>query len=181
MWVSASTDYAIRMLICLADAAGPVSSSKLARMIGVSTRYLLQIGARLRDAGMITVTYGSSGGYKLSLPPEEICLLDIIMLMERRAEQSKLLSAPMKQQKRDFSFWSKHIGILEVSFQNNSVKQQLVNCCWGNDLFSTYYIDICVRAAVSYERPDSCQPLMARQTIKLFIGFRENQSVCVIF
>ena len=64
--VSASTDYAIRMMICLADAAGPVSSSKLARMIGVSTRYLLQIGARLRDAGMITVTYGSSGGYKLS-------------------------------------------------------------------------------------------------------------------
>ena len=43
------------------------------------------------------------------------------------------------------------------------------------------YIDICVRAAVSYERPDSCQPLIARQTIKLFIGFRENQSVCVIF
>ena len=85
MWVSASTDYAIRMMICLADAAGLVSSSKLAKMIGVSTRYLLQIGARLRDAGMITVTYGSSGGYKLSLPPEEICLLDIIMLMERRA------------------------------------------------------------------------------------------------
>ena len=92
MWVSASTDYAIRMMICLVDAAGPVSSSKLARMIGVSTRYLLQIGARLRDAGMITVTYGSSGGYKLSLPPEEICLLDIIMLMERRAEQTAFRS-----------------------------------------------------------------------------------------
>ena len=92
MWVSASTDYAIRMMICLADAAGPVSSSKLARIIGVSTRYLLQIGARLRDAGMITVTYGSSGGYKLSLPPEEICLLDIIMLMERRAEQTAFRS-----------------------------------------------------------------------------------------
>ena len=92
MWVSASTDYAIRMMICLADAAGSVPSSKLARMIGVSTRYLLQIGARLRDAGMITVTYGSSGGYKLSLPPEEICLLDIIMLMERRAEPTAFRS-----------------------------------------------------------------------------------------
>ena len=92
MWVSASTDYAIRLLICLADAAGPVPSSKLARIIGVSTRYLLQIGARLRDAGLVTVTYGSSGGYKLSLPPEEICLLDIIMLMERRAEQTAFRS-----------------------------------------------------------------------------------------
>ena len=92
MWLNASTDYAIRMMICFAEAAGPVPSSNLARMIGVSTRYLLQIGARLRDAGMITVTYGSSGGYKLSLPPEEICLLDIIVLMERRAEQTALRS-----------------------------------------------------------------------------------------
>lgn len=32
------------------------------------------------------------GGYKLSLPPEEICLLDIIMLMERRAEQTAFRS-----------------------------------------------------------------------------------------
>ena len=92
MWVSASTDYAIRMMICLADAAGSVPSSKLAKMIGVSTRYLLQIGARLRDAGLVTVTYGSAGGYKLSLPPEEICLLDIIMLMERRAEPTAFRS-----------------------------------------------------------------------------------------
>ena len=92
MWLNASTDYAIRMMICFAEAAGPVPSSNLARMIGVSTRYLLQSGARLRDAGMVTVTYGSAGGYKLSLPPEEICLLDIIVLMERRAEQTALRS-----------------------------------------------------------------------------------------
>lgn len=92
MWLNASTDYAIRMMICFAEAAGPVPSSNLSRMIGVSTRYLLQSGARLRDAGMVTVTYGSAGGYKLSLPPEEICLLDIIVLMERRAEQTALRS-----------------------------------------------------------------------------------------
>ena len=92
MWLNASTDYAIRMMICFAEAAGPVPSSNLSRMIGVSTRYLLQSGARLRDAGMVTVTYGSAGGYKLSLPPEEICLLDIIMLMERRAEQTAFRS-----------------------------------------------------------------------------------------
>ena len=36
MWLNASTDYAIRMLICLSRASGAVSSSKLARTIGVS-------------------------------------------------------------------------------------------------------------------------------------------------
>ena len=50
MQLNSSTDYAIRMLICLAKASGAVSSSQLARTIGVSPRYLLQIGARLRDA-----------------------------------------------------------------------------------------------------------------------------------
>ena len=51
MQLNRSMDYAIRMLICLAKASGAVSSSQLARTIGVSPRYLLQIGARLRDAG----------------------------------------------------------------------------------------------------------------------------------
>ena len=50
MWLNASTDYAIRMLICLSRASGAVSSSKLARTIGVSPRYLLQIGARQLQA-----------------------------------------------------------------------------------------------------------------------------------
>ena len=36
-------------------ASGAVSSSKLARTIGVSPRYLLQIGARLREAGFVRV------------------------------------------------------------------------------------------------------------------------------
>lgn len=43
MQLNRSTDYAIRMLICLAKASGAVSSSQLARTLGVSPRYLLQI------------------------------------------------------------------------------------------------------------------------------------------
>lgn len=39
---------------------------QLARTIGVSPRYLLQIGARLRDAGFISVSFGAAGGYRLS-------------------------------------------------------------------------------------------------------------------
>ena len=50
MQLNRSTDNAIRMLICLAKASGAVSSSQLARTIGVSPRYLLQIGARQLQA-----------------------------------------------------------------------------------------------------------------------------------
>ena len=84
MQLNRSTDYALRMLICLSRASGAVSSSKLARAIGVSPRYLLQIGARLRDAGFVHVGHGPAGGYQLSRPPAKISLMDVIMAMYRK-------------------------------------------------------------------------------------------------
>lgn len=90
MWLNASTDYAIRMLICLSKASGAVSSSKLARAIGVSPRYLLQIVARLREAGFVHVGHGSAGGYQLSRPPAKISLMDVIMAMNRKGNVAVL-------------------------------------------------------------------------------------------
>ena len=82
--INASTDYAIRLLLCLAKASVPIPSSKLAAAIGVSSRYLLQIGARLRDEGFIAAAHGSTGGFSLKLPPTEIELYDVIDVMERK-------------------------------------------------------------------------------------------------
>ena len=87
MQLNRSTDYAIRMLICLSRASGAVSSSKLARTIGVSPRYLLQIGARLRDADFVSVSFGAAGGYRLPRLPGEISLLDVITAMEWKGER----------------------------------------------------------------------------------------------
>lgn len=100
MWLNASTDYAIRMLICLSRASGAVSSSKLSRAIGVSPRYLLQIGARLRDAGFVHVGHGSAGGYQLSCPPSKISLMDVIKAMYRKGNVPVLLDK--RRSKEDF-------------------------------------------------------------------------------
>ena len=89
MRLNRSTDYAIRMLIYLAKASGAVSSSQLARTIGVSPRYLLQIGAKLREAGMIETTYGPNGGLVLVKPAHEISLYDIVTVMEGKSVISK--------------------------------------------------------------------------------------------
>lgn len=82
MQLNQSTDYAIRIILYLAKTARTVPSSKLSAAIGVSPRYLLQIGAKLRDAKLITVSYGTAGGYTLAKHPEEISLFEIISLME---------------------------------------------------------------------------------------------------
>lgn len=107
MWLNASTDYAIRMLICLSRASGAVSSSKLARTIGVSPRYLLQIGARLRDAGFVYVGYGPAGGYQLSRPPAKISLMDVIMAVNRKENVSVL--PDKRRSKEDFHILELHI------------------------------------------------------------------------
>lgn len=82
MQLNTSTDYAIRLILYLAKASKTISSSKLAAAIGVSPRYLLQISAKLRDAGFIEVTYGGNGGFSLLLPATKISLYDIVIVME---------------------------------------------------------------------------------------------------
>ena len=82
MQFNTSTDFAIRMILYLAKESKTVSSSKLATFIGVSSRYLLQISAKLRDAGLIEVTYGGNGGFRLIHPANKISLFDIVIIME---------------------------------------------------------------------------------------------------
>ena len=82
MMLNASTDYAIKIIVYLARCNRVVSSKELSKAIEVSPRYLLQICARLRDAHLLSTSYGSTGGFELSLPPARISLFDIISVME---------------------------------------------------------------------------------------------------
>lgn len=90
MQFNTSTDYAIRIIFYLAKESKTVSSSKLAAAIGVSARYLLQIGAKLRNASLITATYGPAGGFSLISSPKEISLYDIIIIMESHISNKKI-------------------------------------------------------------------------------------------
>lgn len=82
MQINSSTNYAIKMLICLSKSSKAVSSKKLSEEIGVSARYLLQIAAKLKANGLIETHCGSIGGYILAKHPSEISLLNVIEIME---------------------------------------------------------------------------------------------------
>lgn len=89
MQLNTSTDYAIRIVLLLAKHNKTVSSSKLSKELGVSSRYLLQIAAKLRDAGIVTASYGPSGGFGLAQPAADISLYDIIIVMEERIQSKQ--------------------------------------------------------------------------------------------
>lgn len=82
MQINRTTDYALRILICLGRENRMVSSSEIANTMRISQRYLLSIVRRLKDQGYIRVGFGPDGGYSLIKPLNMISLYDIIILME---------------------------------------------------------------------------------------------------
>ena len=84
MRFSRQVQYAICGLFDLAYNGGgePVRVRRICERQGVPYRYLEQIFARLRRAGLITGKRGPGGGYVLGRPAEEISLRDVIEAVE---------------------------------------------------------------------------------------------------
>ncbi|MFT3876324.1 MAG: Rrf2 family transcriptional regulator [Propioniciclava sp.] len=84
--ISAKTEYAVRAMLQLADAAeaaiavgaagtgevGPTSVDALAEAQGLPRRFLEAILADLRRAGLVVSTKGARGGYHLGRPATDI-------------------------------------------------------------------------------------------------------------
>lgn len=122
-----STDYAIRMILYLAKTARTVPSSKLAAAIGVSPRYLLQIGAKLRDAGLISVTYGTTGGYTLVKAPEKITLFEIIQVMEGNTHIKFQGVSDKQVEFRSLDAAYAHINQVVMTFLKTTTIDQLIS------------------------------------------------------
>jgi Rrf2 family protein len=83
MRVSAKADYAVRAMIELAAAAGAtVKGELIASSQEIPLRFLENILAELRHAGLVQSRRGTDGGYWLARPPDEIALADIIRAVE---------------------------------------------------------------------------------------------------
>jgi Rrf2 family protein len=79
VYISAKVDYAVRALCTLADADGqPVTAESLARAQGLPAKFLESILNDMRRAGLLLSQRGAEGGYRLSKPPKEISVADVI-------------------------------------------------------------------------------------------------------
>ena len=73
MRVSAKADYAIRATVELAAAgAGPLKGERIAQAQEIPIKFLENIMADLRNAGLVRSQRGAEGGYWLARPAEEI-------------------------------------------------------------------------------------------------------------
>jgi Rrf2 family protein len=85
MKLSAKTEYACLAMLQLAadyDGGEPVQIRRIADEHGIPSRFLVQILLQLKGASLVASTRGAAGGYRLSRPPGEITLADVIEVME---------------------------------------------------------------------------------------------------
>ena len=69
MQLKITTDYAIRMILYLAQNESViVSATEIAQAMKIPHSYLIQIGAVLKKSGLIQAHSGRLGGYSLSRP-----------------------------------------------------------------------------------------------------------------
>jgi Rrf2 family protein len=83
MRVSAKADYAVRAAVELAAAPSPpVKGELISQAQDIPLKFLENILAELRHAGLVRSQRGAEGGYWLARPPDEITLADVIRAVE---------------------------------------------------------------------------------------------------
>ncbi len=82
MKLKASIDYGVRTMMYLASKDAIVSSREIAERINIPRDYLIQLGLKLRNAGLIIARPGKHGGYELGKKPNEITVGAIVSAFE---------------------------------------------------------------------------------------------------
>jgi Rrf2 family protein len=84
MKISTKIRYGTRAILELAShyGEGPIELKEIAKRESISLKYLEQLIVPLRTAGLVKSVRGSKGGYSLAKPPSEICLNDLIEILE---------------------------------------------------------------------------------------------------
>jgi Rrf2 family protein len=59
-----------------------VQIRRIADVHGIPSRFLVQILLQLKGASLVASTRGAAGGYRLTRPPDEITIADVIEVME---------------------------------------------------------------------------------------------------
>lgn len=81
MRLTRAGEYAVRCVMCLARNGGTekiVSRNVVAEQGNIPSPFLAKIAQQLSRAGIIDILQGARGGYRLTVPPEKLSLLNVI-------------------------------------------------------------------------------------------------------
>ncbi|MBP1556792.1 MAG: Rrf2 family transcriptional regulator [Oscillospiraceae bacterium] len=82
MYITLESDYAVRIVDCLAVQTQKVGAGAIAELTGVTPRFTLKILHKLVSAQIVRSYKGAKGGYELARPAGEITLREVIETVE---------------------------------------------------------------------------------------------------
>ena len=85
MHLTLETDYAMRIVFCLAKNQRRMDAASISGEMRVTLRFSLKILGKLAGAGIVNSYKGIKGGYELAHPAEEITLRQVVEAIEGRS------------------------------------------------------------------------------------------------
>ncbi len=91
--LSTKADYGLILLSSLSRSKKLTSISSVAKKNKISAKFLAQIAANLKKAGILMSKEGISGGYSLAKRPRDIKLLDVLKVLDGELVEGKCFEA----------------------------------------------------------------------------------------
>ena len=91
MHITLESDYAVRIVACLAQENKRIDAKTITKKNNVSLRFALKILRKLVESGIVKSYKGTQGGYELAKSPSEISLCDVIETVEGTYHFSRCL------------------------------------------------------------------------------------------
>ncbi|MDE6593910.1 MAG: Rrf2 family transcriptional regulator [Oscillospiraceae bacterium] len=82
MCLTLESDYAVRIIGCLASEGKRIDAKNISEKTGVSLRFSLKILRKLVSGELVRSFKGMQGGYELAKSPDSISLFDVIECVE---------------------------------------------------------------------------------------------------
>lgn len=82
MHITQESDYAVRIVYCLAQNGGRMDARAISDTMCVSLRFSLKILGKLAQSGIVVSYKGNRGGYELARPADQVTLLQVIVAVE---------------------------------------------------------------------------------------------------
>lgn len=93
MHITQETDYAVRIVYCLANSEKRKDARTISEEMGVTLRFSLKILHKLVGSGIVKSYKGSKGGYELAHPAKEVNLKQVIEAIEGKYKLAKCIDA----------------------------------------------------------------------------------------
>lgn len=131
MQLNITTDYAIRIILALANRDGEVVSSKdISMTMKIPQKYVLKITRSLVAAELIERRSGVYGGFLLAKKPEEISLFKVMeptMYVNRCLEEDNYCSRDAVDNCSIRKFYTNFQNIIEEKFSEITIKTLIDN------------------------------------------------------